>query len=340
MPFARVSATCDNMGMAGPRKIAKDMYLFREGDPPDAMYLVKSGSLAITKTKGNSEVTLAEITVGSMVGEMAIFDKKPRSANVKALKDSEVIELPYEALEKQLEAVPTWIKAIMKTMNENLRDANKKIKILEHADNDQDRWPPHVINSMLTLINLVGAQFGQKEPDGSIVIPSTKLRNYTIQIFQLPTNKMDAVQIALQELKLFKVEDIGEGRKKLTNLNPAFLMDFVDWYNEWLYKQEKDRVTLSAEEVKTLTAVIHFAKKAPEGPKKERVLNLADMQNESMKELGFVLKLDDVNPLIEKKLMSDKMMGETGTTTNVFLEDIEKPAAFWKLVWDLRRLLH
>ncbi len=67
--------------MAEQKKIAKDTYLFRDGDAPDAMYIIKSGTFAVTKTKGNSEIVLAEINAGAMVGEMALFDNKPRSAN-------------------------------------------------------------------------------------------------------------------------------------------------------------------------------------------------------------------------------------------------------------------
>lgn len=325
--------------MSTSKKITKDTYLFREGDPPDAMYIVKTGQLAVTKTKGSSEVTLAEIKTGAMVGEMAIFDKKPRSANVKAMKDSEVVALPYDALDKQLDALPIWIKAIMKTMNENLREANKKIKILESSSGDTERFPPHVVNKMISLINLVGARFGQKEADGSIIIPPNKLRNFTIQIFQEPTNKMDSMQEALQALNLFKVEDLGEGRKRLTNLKPDFLVEFVDWYNEWLFKQDKDKITISLEEVRILNGVLHFARKAEADPKGLRKVNLADIQNDSMKELGFLIKSDDVNPLIEKKLISEKIMTDAGVFVAVSLEELEKPAEFWQLVHGLKSAL-
>lgn len=223
--------------MSQGKKIAKDMYLFREGDPPDAMYIIKSGGFAITKTKGTSEVVLAEIKTGAMVGEMAIFDRKPRSANVKATKDSEVVALPYDALEKQLDAVPVWIKAIMRTLNENLREANKKIKILENADPDAERFPPHVVNKLLSILNFVGDRYGQKE-EGHVIIPANRLRNFTIQVFQEPTNKMESIQSALKELGHFDVEDLGEGKRKLTNKSPEFLFEFVDWYNDWLFKPE------------------------------------------------------------------------------------------------------
>lgn len=325
--------------MSQSKKVAKDAYLFREGDAPDAMYIIKTGQFAITKTKGNSEVVLAEIAAGAMVGEMAIFDRKARSANVKALRDSEVVSLPYDALDKQLDAVPVWIKAIVRTLNENLREANKKIKILENPDSEQDRFPPHVVNKLLSLINLVGAKFGQKDENGGIVIPANKLRNFTIQIFQEATNKMEAVQNALKELGYFVVEDLGEGRKRLVNLKPDFLVEFVDWYNEWLFKQEKDKVSITAEEIKILNAVIYFAQKVPAGPKNVRKVNLADIQNDSMRDLGFLVKSDEINPLIEKKLISEKIMEESGVFVDVPLEELEKPAAYWKLIWDLKRLL-
>jgi CRP/FNR family cyclic AMP-dependent transcriptional regulator len=66
--------------VAEGRKVVKDNYLFREGDAPDAMYIIKTGGFAITKSKGNSEIVLAEIGPGAMVGEMALFDRKhPKS---------------------------------------------------------------------------------------------------------------------------------------------------------------------------------------------------------------------------------------------------------------------
>lgn len=327
--------------MSQSKKIAKDNYLFREGDLPDAMYIIKSGQLAVTKTKGNSEIVLAEIKTGAMVGEMAIFDKKPRSANVKATKDTEVIALPYDALDKQMDALPVWIKAIMKTLNENLREANKKIKILETSNADAERFPPHVVNKMLSLINLVGARFGTKDEQGHIVIPTNKLRNFTIQIFQEPTNKMDAMQEALQALNMFKVEDLGEGRKKLTNTNPDFLVDFVDWYNEWLFKQDKDKdkVQMSLEETKVIGGIIHFAKKVEPDAKGLRKVNLADVQNESMKDLGFLIRQDDVNPLIEKKFLSEKIMSDAGVFVALSLEEVEKPVEYWKLIWGLKSAL-
>lgn len=324
--------------MSQSKKVAKDTYLFREGEAPDAMYIIKSGAFAITKSKGNAEIVLAEIKTGAMVGEMAIFDRKPRSANVKATKDSEVVSLPYDALEKQLDAVPVWIKAIMRTMNENLREANKKIKVLESGDADAERYPPHTINALLSIINFIGHKYGTKEGEG-VVLPANRLRNYTIQIFHEATNKMDSMMEALKEMGYFIVEDLGEGRKKLVNLQPDLLFDFVDWYNEWLFKQEKDQISLNPDETKVLSAILHFAKKVEPDAKGVRKVNLGDVQTNSAAEVGYPVKTEEVSSLIEKKFVSEKLMEEAGVFVNVILDNIERPARNWKILADLKKNL-
>lgn len=326
--------------MAEQKKLAKDTYLFRDGDAPDAMYIVKSGLLAVTKTKGNSEVVLAEINPGAMVGEMALFDNKPRSANVKAVKESEVIALPYDSLNKQLDGLPVWVRAIMKNLNENLREANKKIKQLETTNADEERFPPHAVNKYISILNFVCNKYGKSDGGEGVSINSVLLRNYTIQIFQEATNKMQAVVNALTELQFLTQEDRGDGSQKITNLKPAELFSFVDWYNEWLFKQDKDRLApISEQEAKILSAILIFAKKSEPNNKGLYKVNLNDVQNESVKETGMLIKTDDVNPLIEKKYLTEKIMDEAGVYILVELPYVEPLARNWTLVNALKKKL-
>jgi CRP/FNR family cyclic AMP-dependent transcriptional regulator len=325
--------------MAEGKKVNRDTYLFREGDAPDAMYIVKAGELAVTKSKGTSEIILATLSPGGMVGEMAIFDMKPRSANVKATKDSELIVLPYDSLTKQLESLPVWVKAIMKNMNENLREANKKIKMLENPNPDAERYPPHVVNKLISIVNYVGNVFGQKEGE-AIIIPQHRLRNFTIQIFQEATNKMQSLISTLRDLGYFEITDLGEGQQKIVNKQPQYFVKFVDWHNEWLYKQDKDKVPISAEEVKILEAIVFYASKlTPDEKTKLRKLNLTEVQNNSMKDLGQVIRMDDFNSLSEKKIISEKIMQDGAVFVNVNFEDVEPLARNWKLIHDLKKHL-
>lgn len=325
--------------MTGPRKIEKDHYLFREGDAPDAMYVIKSGKVAVVKSKQNSEIILAEKGPGGMVGEMAFFDNKPRSASVKAMKDSEVIALPYKSLHAQFQNFPEWCKAIMRTVNEHLRDANQRIKQLEKAETDGELFPPHTITKLAAILNFVGLRYGKNSPeDGGIAIDGHRLRNYTIQVFQEATHKMDKMLMIFEGLQLAKTIELGEGRKKIVVLKPDLLFEFVDWYNEWLFKKESDRVSIKEEELKLVNGVLHFAKKSPKDDKGLAKLNLTNMQNESMKELGYLIRVEETQGLAEKKLIGDHLMVDGQVQTSVNVEELEKTAPFWNIIYQLKKV--
>ena len=305
------------------------------------MYVIKSGKLGVVKVKQNSEIILAELNPGAMVGEMAFFDNKPRSASVKALKDSEVIALPYKALHAQFANFPEWCKAIMRTVNDNLRNANQRIKQLENTNSAAEMFPPHTINKLMAIFNFVSMKFGKPNEElKGLVVNSYTLRNYTIQIFQEATHKMQKLMDCLEELGFVKNMELGEGKSQVVSYKPDLLFQFVEWHNEWLFTQEKDRITVSEDHIKLINGLVHFAKKVPANDKGLSKISLTDLQNDSMRELGFLIRVEETLPLVEKKLISEHMMTEDGKglTTTLDLVNLEKITPFWTIIYAVRKI--
>lgn len=321
------------------KKIEKDHYLFREGDPPDAMYVIKSGKFAVVKTKQNSEIILAEIGPGAMVGEMAFFDNKPRSASVKAIKDCEVVALPYKALHAQFTTFPEWCKAIMRTVNDHLRNANQRIKQLEKNDgSDDDLFPPHTITKLVSILNFVAMKYGEVDANKNLVVNGYVLRNYTIQVFQEATHKMQKLCVCLEELGYCTNEELGEGRTQVTIKNPNILFGFAEWYNDWLFKKETDRVEVKETEIRILNGLVHFAKKMQPDDKGNVKLNLTHVTNESMKELQFVIKPEETLSLVEKKLIGEHMMVDGGLQTLINIAELERITPYWNIIYAVRKI--
>lgn len=326
--------------MAGEiKELKKGDILFREGDTSDAMYVIKKGSVAITKAKGSSDIELAVLGPGEMLGEMAFFDGKPRSAGAKAKTDATIVRLPFSALYAQFKTFPEWLKAMVKTINSKLRDANARIKNLEQASAQETvLFPPHMITRLCGIISLIGFKSGEKEGD-ALVIPYWTLRNYTIQIFQTPTNKMDKMLEALQGFGITKVEDLGEGKKKISILNHDLISRFTDWYNDYLFKDESKRVTITEKEMPVLKALIVFGRKATPDDKGMVQVSLTEIQNNSMKELGYLVGVNDSDSLVEKGLLQEKQSGEGGVLTQKFvLKDLETVQPYWEIVFGLSKL--
>ena len=71
--------------------LAADQTLFLAGDAGDGCYRVEQGLLKVSMvSRSGTERILAILGPGSIVGELAIIDGKPRSASVVALKDAQL----------------------------------------------------------------------------------------------------------------------------------------------------------------------------------------------------------------------------------------------------------
>lgn len=109
------------------RQIPKGDILFQEGEIPDNMYVIQSGGFDIIKNINGQNIKVSEAVAGQLIGEMALFDLKPRSAMIQANQDSSVVVLPYVNLLDQMDKLPGWVKIVMKTLADNLRTTTEKL---------------------------------------------------------------------------------------------------------------------------------------------------------------------------------------------------------------------
>jgi CRP-like cAMP-binding protein/Pyruvate/2-oxoacid:ferredoxin oxidoreductase delta subunit len=67
--------------------------LFKEGDAPDGLYLLRRGSVTVSRTIGGHDVVLSYVAAGNYVGEMGLLSDQPRMGTVKAAVITEAIVL-------------------------------------------------------------------------------------------------------------------------------------------------------------------------------------------------------------------------------------------------------
>ncbi len=71
--------------------------LFKEGDDPDGLHLIRRGSVTISNMVGGKEVVRSYVSAGHYVGEMALLSDAKRSATVRAAVNSETVLLTSAA---------------------------------------------------------------------------------------------------------------------------------------------------------------------------------------------------------------------------------------------------
>lgn len=131
-------------------KITAGTVLFREGEAGEVMYLVKEGKISVGRHHGSGEEVLAELGPGSVLGEMSLLDRRPRSATATVIEDAELAVIDNVAWEHVCAVLPPWLSAIVRVVVERLRETN----VRKHKEDVQNAIP----SLLFTLI---------KRPDGA-----------------------------------------------------------------------------------------------------------------------------------------------------------------------------
>jgi signal transduction histidine kinase len=107
--------------MAEPVALRAGELLIQEGTPGDSMYIVLDGEFEVAKRSGQRDITIAVRAPGEVIGEMSLLDHSPRSASVRAVRDSRLLRIPGSAFEQLLSSSPSAALEILRTVSARLR---------------------------------------------------------------------------------------------------------------------------------------------------------------------------------------------------------------------------
>ena len=108
------------------RVYAEEEVIFKEGEAADCMYVVQSGKVKITKKTASGDLTIATLESGEIFGEMALFDRLPRSATAKAFGDARVLSIDKKKLFSTIDSDPTLAFKILESMSQKIRRLNEE----------------------------------------------------------------------------------------------------------------------------------------------------------------------------------------------------------------------
>lgn len=142
-----------------PRRLTKRSILIYEGDTSDALYIIKEGSVAVTRASSEGKETILSILKeGDVLGEMGVLDEAPRSATVTLLRDGEVLVLPREDFLALLATRPELNRAVISALVARLRATNQATQARSHLN---------VKAKVAELLLMLGDSFGEPAENGT-----------------------------------------------------------------------------------------------------------------------------------------------------------------------------
>jgi CRP/FNR family transcriptional regulator, cyclic AMP receptor protein len=119
------------------QRVARGAYLFFQGDPADALYVVRSGSFALLLSSPDGrELVINEMRYGDCFGELGLLTGLPRStcAVARAAGGGEVLMIPRQAFLTLLDEEPLLSRRLLETMAQRLRSSSEREGALAFLD--------------------------------------------------------------------------------------------------------------------------------------------------------------------------------------------------------------
>lgn len=198
--------------VAVPRSYPEGTRVFHEGDQSDACYIIRSGTFRVTREHPDGRaITLATLSPGDIVGELAMLDGEVRSASVETLGgEGELLALPAGDVRSLLEHHPEITVKMVAALTRRLRAANERISRQSFMT-----VPSRVAGVLSQLVDEEGAD-GKRE---------VTIRMNQTDLAQLAGTSRESVSRFLADLERSGV--VRAGRGQVTILEPAKLGNYI-----------------------------------------------------------------------------------------------------------------
>ena len=120
--------------------------IFSEAQSGADMFIIKEGSVKISKIVDGTEVTLAILKVGDMFGEMALLENKPRSANAIATSDCTLMSINMQNFNQMVSSQAQMVDRLTNTLSERLWSMQRQL-----ANSQLHAYPVAQMIDMLAL---------------------------------------------------------------------------------------------------------------------------------------------------------------------------------------------
>jgi sigma-B regulation protein RsbU (phosphoserine phosphatase) len=124
LPAAAVEALAASVER---RQVVSGQVLFHQGEVGVECFVILAGELEVLTYVGGEELRLDVYRPGQLIGEMALIDRSPRSATVRALLDADLIVLGEEAFKTLLSSNPELAMTMLRSGTARVRNTNQRM---------------------------------------------------------------------------------------------------------------------------------------------------------------------------------------------------------------------
>lgn len=146
--------------LAGKKVYRKNEFIFREGEPADAVYLIKYGRVRVFKiSEGGKEITLDILKEDDLFGENTFFDDAQHTMNAQALEDTFICSCNRQSFLDLLKNPQISLK-IIQLLGERLNNYTEQVANIAFLD---------VKGRISATLLRLAQEYGKPAPEGTMI---------------------------------------------------------------------------------------------------------------------------------------------------------------------------
>jgi CRP/FNR family cyclic AMP-dependent transcriptional regulator len=201
--------------LVGRTKFPAGAMIMTETQPGEVAYIVLEGTLKVSVVQASgSELTLALLGPGELVGEMAMADRAGRSADVTALEPTNLLWLDRHTFDQLRREVPAVTENLLRLLSRRLRLANSQLQAIATLD-----VHGRVARQLLALADAYGETLG----DGDVRIPLRLTQGDLAELVGATRVRVNEVLVSFKRRDYLSVD----GRYRVTIHDPDALASYV-----------------------------------------------------------------------------------------------------------------
>lgn len=195
------------------RSYQKGRFIFMEGEPGEAIYLLKSGLIKLTKRlEDGREHILHFVNPGDVFAEVVLFDGGSYPATAEVQEDCVVGVLRNQDIERLLSQHPSMAISMLRIMSHRLRTAQEKVMNLALHD---------TARRLAFALLKMAEEHGIKKPNGTLI--NLNLTNQ--ELANLTGSSRETINRMLNSFKRARAIDVD--RQQIMVLNKLKLEDLL-----------------------------------------------------------------------------------------------------------------
>ena len=101
--------------------------IIQQGEGGDCMYVIQTGEVEVVLGDGENETVLAVLEKGDFFGEMALFERQPRSATVRARGAARVLTIDKRTFLRRIHHDPSLAFRIVQELCHRIRELDTEL---------------------------------------------------------------------------------------------------------------------------------------------------------------------------------------------------------------------